>query len=154
MRREDDDGSASSPGSLRDHVAYRVDAHVAKPERFEPLLHLGGAPFFLERGCRDLADGDLLFDGPRVVGAEPIEGGADCRVPCGFRLGVECGRKCERKRQRERGAKCHWTEAMSEAMAAGLRPVASASDRSMRALDRKSTRLNSSHSQISYAVFC
>src|SRR2546430_11538047 len=36
------------------------------------------------------------------------------------------------------------------AAAAGARRAA----RGVRALDRKSTRLNSSHSQISYAVFC
>src|SRR2546427_7306517 len=35
----------------------------------------------------------------------------------------------------------------------GLRPFAMVSNRAKK-LDRKSTRLNSSHSQISYAVFC
>src|SRR2546430_3255523 len=37
----------------------------------------------------------------------------------------------------------------------GQRPVAASADRSSASrVDRKSTRLNSSHSQISYAVFC
>src|SRR2546430_9791732 len=35
-----------------------------------------------------------------------------------------------------------------------VEPEAPASGRRVRNLDRKSTRLNSSHSQISYAVFC
>src|SRR5205085_8480499 len=34
------------------------------------------------------------------------------------------------------------------------RPARSGAGRARRASDRKSTRLNSSHSQISYAVFC
>src|SRR2546430_9182445 len=36
----------------------------------------------------------------------------------------------------------------------GLRPFARQLDPLAHAIDRKSTRLNSSHSQISYAVFC
>src|SRR2546430_17653994 len=36
----------------------------------------------------------------------------------------------------------------------GLRPVARGGELLLALLDRKSTRLNSSHSQISYAVFC
>src|SRR2546430_7039601 len=40
---------------------------------------------------------------------------------------------------------------LSVTLAWGFLPVPTASDRW---LDRKSTRLNSSHSQISYAVFC
>src|SRR2546427_7695733 len=42
-------------------------------------------------------------------------------------------------------------ERAGEALAAGARGVLF---REPRAVDRKSTRLNSSHSQISYAVFC
>src|SRR2546427_6059502 len=37
---------------------------------------------------------------------------------------------------------------------AGLRAAIEARSQGMRTADRKSTRLNSSHSQISYAVFC
>src|SRR5438270_10621140 len=40
---------------------------------------------------------------------------------------------------------------METALAGGLRPADQAD---LRQADRKSTRLNSSHSQISYAVFC
>src|SRR2546430_5821604 len=44
---------------------------------------------------------------------------------------------------------------MNTAMAATyIRKSRSSSAMSMKGLDRKSTRLNSSHSQISYAVFC
>src|SRR5688572_32547768 len=47
-------------------------------------------------------------------------------------------------------------EAFAEAKASALRALAmdSSSADAQVALDRKSTRLNSSHSQISYAVFC
>src|SRR2546430_12622589 len=41
-----------------------------------------------------------------------------------------------------------------EVPAAEPRPAAPGGDRRGAAADRKSTRLNSSHSQISYAVFC
>src|SRR5688572_32622592 len=44
---------------------------------------------------------------------------------------------------------------LAQAMShAGLLPIFQATTRSCSVLDRKSTRLNSSQSQISYAVFC
>src|SRR2546427_7005301 len=46
----------------------------------------------------------------------------------------------------------HWRLALLRELARS--PVASASGVRTLVLDRKSTRLNSSHSQISYAVFC
>src|SRR2546430_8364665 len=45
----------------------------------------------------------------------------------------------------------HEREHFTQRRAAIRQPLA---ERARRALDRKSTRLNSSHSQISYAVFC
>src|SRR5688572_31860139 len=45
-------------------------------------------------------------------------------------------------------------ELLDKALAGRTPPAMAADDRELLEVDRKSTRLNSSHSQISYAVFC
>src|SRR2546428_2049738 len=58
----------------------------------------------------------------------------------------------------ERTAVCQWAEATRKAQAATPESPATSGDPEwplgLCAVDRKSTRLNSSHDQISYAVFC
>src|SRR5205085_11441310 len=61
-----------------------------------------------------------------------------------------CGKRCLRRRV---GPRCPRMGVKSAAHSSST-SAASASFRFSRFLDRKSTRLNSSHSQISYAVFC
>src|SRR2546427_4973963 len=48
----------------------------------------------------------------------------------------------------------HWGAALPRVFRSARNPVSHASHSVLNALDRKSTRLNSSHSQISYALFC
>src|SRR5579859_781710 len=73
--------------------------------------------------------------------------GAHDGWPGGLRLRREWRRKSKDKHQREKGKK---------AIHVGLDASILTRERSApkRLQDRKSTRLNSSHSQISYAVFC
>src|SRR2546430_9563472 len=52
------------------------------------------------------------------------------------------------------GISCSRPYAYEDSTAAFLAPVADEVTLALRNADRKSTRLNSSHSQISYAVFC
>src|SRR5688572_32400367 len=58
----------------------------------------------------------------------------------------------ERSANEERAASTHGATPQPDATVAAVDPAAAAFG--CRAGDRKSTRLNSSHSQISYAVFC
>src|SRR6266478_9427247 len=62
-----------------------------------------------------------------------------------FLFGMERDRRYDRDKPTRRAC---------PALDDGLAPTASKDFGSLRGLDRKSTRLNSSHSQISYAVFC
>src|SRR5690349_21901355 len=61
------------------------------------------------------------------------------RSPCSIRRASRCGRT--------------WTKRTSGAFETGRRPDSPSTPTATRR-DRKSTRLNSSHVEISYAVFC
>src|SRR5688572_31993662 len=89
--------------------------------------------FQAEDGIRD-----LTVTGVQTC-ALPISGGAHRARP-----GEGIGEAGQRDRQDRRGE--------AEGVLRGLRPAGTAVREGR--LDRKSTRLNSSHSQISYAVFC
>src|SRR5690606_41776908 len=55
---------------------------------------------------------------------------------------------------RKRGAIIHGAGGLDELSLAGINELIVFDEEGMRKIDRKSTRLNSSHVKISYAVFC
>src|SRR5690606_39725951 len=84
------------------------------------------------------------FADHRVLPSFPTRRSSDLRL-------VLCGSRRRRDDRRQGGAR------LVSAMGAGLGGVfqhVCGADRDVAALDRKSTRLNSSHVKISYAVFC
>ena len=72
-------------------AAFGVDPDPPQVEQLQPALELGGACGLVERRRRDLAELDLLRQGPVVELPKPLEGGVDRGI-----LGQESRGQCER----------------------------------------------------------
>ena len=127
--------AGGAAGTLAEHVAHRVDAHVLQPELAELAGVELGALLLLERRRLDLADFDLLGQRPGLVGLGRCQARLDRRVDdqLGAELGpAPAGRPPQLRRRRRGGSTrqraCAWRRHSTRADtglwtgAAGVRP--------------------------------